>query len=67
MQTPRSRGDPGNPVKLLILLSKNELSALDDWCVANSVATRAQGLRALLRAGIASDHETDKAGRKPGS
>ena len=43
----------GRPERLQIMLSAEELAALDDWRFANRMPSRAAAIRDLLRRGLA--------------
>jgi len=48
-------GQVGRPERLQIMLSEEELAALDDWRYANRMPSRAAAIRDLLRRGLAAE------------
>lgn len=47
--------DLGRPDRLQVMLSPEELSALDDWRFTNRLPSRAAAIRELLRRGLAAE------------
>lgn len=45
--------DLNKPERLQIILTQEELSALDDWRFANRMPTRAAAIRELMKRGMA--------------
>jgi hypothetical protein len=50
-----SMGQLGRPERLQIMLSGEELHALDDWRFAKRMPSRAAAIRDLLRRGLAAE------------
>ena len=51
------------PERLQIILTAEELAALDDWRFANRMPTRAAAIRELMKRGMAVQLESDGASR----
>jgi hypothetical protein len=47
--------DTGRPERLQVMLTADELSALDDWRFARRMPSRAAAIRDLLRRGLAAE------------
>src|SRR5690242_5564027 len=47
--------DLGRPDRLQVMLSPEELSALEDWRFSNRLPSRAAAIRELLRRGLAAE------------
>ena len=48
-------GEPTRPERLQIMLTLDEVKALDDWRFANRMPSRAAAVRDLLRRGLAAE------------
>lgn len=48
-------GEASRPERLQIMLTLEELKALDDWRFANRMPSRAAAIRDLLRRGLAAE------------
>jgi len=45
-------GDERRTIRIPVLMTPSELSALDDWAFANRVRSRGEAIRRLIEAGI---------------
>ena len=55
MEVSRSMADLTRPDRLQIMLSPEEISALDDWRFAHRLPSRAAAIRELLKRGLAAE------------
>ncbi len=55
--------DQNRGERLQVMLTDNELTALDDWRFARRMPSRAAAIRELLKRGLAAEGITDKEGR----
>ena len=55
--------DPNRDERLQIMLTEEELSALDDWRFARRMPSRAAAVRELLRRGLAAEGVNRAGGR----
>jgi hypothetical protein len=53
--------DLNKPERLQIILTQEELTALDDWRFANRMPTRAAAIRELMKRGMAVRNDGDRA------